>query len=133
MAGRSGPGPGRTLLLVLALWLAAFGAQAREPDGFRPRRCASTLASLCGPDRSLGRLQDFQPAGGPRGAQAQVSESESGPGGPCSDLAPARPGPLEVRVGTVDAGGYEAPGLAFQPGCAVDGSRPRPPPRFQTL
>ena len=129
----SGPRSRRTLLLLLALCLAAFAAQAREPDAFRPRRCASTLASLCGPDRRLGRLQECQPAGGPRGAQAQACESESGPGRPCSDLAPARPGPLEVRVGTVDAGGYEAPGLAFQPGCAVDGSRPRPPPRFQTL
>ena len=108
-------------LAALALWfaLAAHG----QPDVLRPNLAGPGLAAGV---RNLGKPRELQTAGGQRSVQAQAFEQENG--SPCSDLVPSRLEPARSLVRLTGIDGYECPGLAFQWGWAVDGSRPRPPP-----
>jgi len=64
-----------------------------------------------------------------RSTQAQAAQNETDHDGHAvADLDQARPSGVLAGAGPDRAGGYEGPCPAFPSGCAVNGSRPRPPP-----
>jgi hypothetical protein len=115
---------GWMLFIALMLCFAAAHGQP-QPSHRRPLEPAS-LAQASRP----GRLRQPQaPAQARNILQAQAADDETGGGDHSgADLALATPASLLASGKPERAGGYQGAGPAFPSGCAVNGSRPRPPP-----
>jgi hypothetical protein len=112
-------------VIALMMCLAAFCAHAPVRHR-RPLEPASQTQS----DSRPGRFRQPQaPAQGRSIAQAQAADDETGGGDHSrADLALATPVPVLAPGRPERAAGYRSAGPAFPSGCAVNGSRPRPPP-----
>jgi hypothetical protein len=120
---RAGWARGWMSLAILALGLFALGVLGRAagPGAFpSPAAAPAHLARTRAPR---------PPTPVQRSARAQAADNESGRDGHAgADLVPARPAGAPACRGPERADGYEGPCPAFPSGCAVNGSRPRPPP-----
>lgn len=119
---RAGRARGWMSLMVLALGLIALCVLGRAPGagGFPGPAAAQTRSATARAPRPPTSIQ--------RSTQAQAAQNETGDGHAGADLAPALPSCAPACAEPGRAGGYEGPCPAFPSGCAVNGSRPRPPP-----